>query len=318
MVNAIQDADIKLLRMFRTIAQCGGFAAAQAKLNASQSTISTQMAQLEARLGVRLCERGHGRFALTEHGQNVLKASDRLFAALEDFRSDVHEAQRQVVGELRLGLIDNTITNPECRIRDALASFSCRAPDATAYLYIGHAPELEEQVMDGRLHLAVGLFPRRVQNLQYAALFDEEHLLYCGSSHPLYEKPDAAMSTDDLANANYAGWKLSDIDTSFCRVMQMNEVASSTHMEGIAYLVMAGIALAYLPTHYASYWAEQGLMRPVLQQQTRRRVTFDVIVPNRKRLPLLTRTFLEELKPVTGRGELPEGTATVRSVRAGA
>jgi hypothetical protein len=42
---------------------------------------------------------------------------------------------------------------------------------------------------------------------------------------------------------------------------------------------------------------EQGLMRPVLQQQTGRVVSFDVIVPNRKRLPLLTRTILEELKP---------------------
>ena len=56
MLGALTDSDIKLLRVFYVIAQCGGFSAAQAQLNLSQSAISTRMAQLEARLGCRLHE----------------------------------------------------------------------------------------------------------------------------------------------------------------------------------------------------------------------------------------------------------------------
>ena len=48
MLGLVQDADIRLLRVFHTIAECGGFSRAQAKLNLSQSAISTHMTQLQA------------------------------------------------------------------------------------------------------------------------------------------------------------------------------------------------------------------------------------------------------------------------------
>ena len=61
----LYDVDLKLLRVFETIVKCGGFSAAQAALNVGQSTISEQMTQLEARLGVKLCQRGRSGFRLT-------------------------------------------------------------------------------------------------------------------------------------------------------------------------------------------------------------------------------------------------------------
>lgn len=56
-MKQLQDVDLKLLRVFMTIVKCGGFSAAQATLNMSQSSISEQMTNLETRLGVTLCER---------------------------------------------------------------------------------------------------------------------------------------------------------------------------------------------------------------------------------------------------------------------
>ena len=81
-LGSIQDADIRLLRIFHTIAVCGGFSRAQAKLNLSQSSISTHMSELETRMGTRLCERGHGTFELTDDGRAVLMAAEKLFAAV--------------------------------------------------------------------------------------------------------------------------------------------------------------------------------------------------------------------------------------------
>ena len=60
----LHDVDLKLLRVFATIVKCGGFSAAQAALNAGQSTISEQMSHLETRLGVKLCQRGRSGFRL--------------------------------------------------------------------------------------------------------------------------------------------------------------------------------------------------------------------------------------------------------------
>ncbi len=102
MLGQLHDSDINLLRVFRIIAEHGGFSAAQAELNTSQATISTQIKQLEIRIGRRLCQRGQSGFQLTEAGEVVLGASERLFASIDEFRSQVLEPFRELRGDLRL------------------------------------------------------------------------------------------------------------------------------------------------------------------------------------------------------------------------
>ena len=63
--RSIADIDVKLLRVFCTIVECDGFSQAQSELNLSRSTISTHMANLETRVGFKLCSRGRAGFALT-------------------------------------------------------------------------------------------------------------------------------------------------------------------------------------------------------------------------------------------------------------
>ena len=56
------EADVRALRFFCSVSDCGGFAPAQAVLGLAQSTISDRMAALEGVLGVPLCERGRRGF----------------------------------------------------------------------------------------------------------------------------------------------------------------------------------------------------------------------------------------------------------------
>ena len=295
MLGSIQDADIKLLKIFHTIAECGGFSLAQAKLNLSQSAISTHMSQLETRLGTRLCERGHGVFKLTDDGRAVLTAAEKLFAALEDFRIEVSESQNQLRGELRIGFIDNSVTHPTGRITRALKQFTDRAPDVCISVYVGGAIELEEQVMDGRLHLAIGLFHHRVSNLEYCPLFEEEHLLYCGADHPFFSLPDNELTDEVLAASNYVSWGYVESLPHWESPFTFNDTASSPYIEGTAFLVLSGRYLAYLPTHYARLWTNENKMRAVLPEKTKRTASFHLITSKSTRLPQLTLAFLEEL-----------------------
>ena len=64
MFSQLTDLDLRLIRVFLAIVDAGGVSPAQATLNVGQSTISTQLATLETRLGYRLCERGRGGFSL--------------------------------------------------------------------------------------------------------------------------------------------------------------------------------------------------------------------------------------------------------------
>ena len=64
----VSDFDIRLLRIFRSVVECGGFSAAETVLGIGRSAISQQMSDLEQRLGLRLCQRGRAGFSLTEVG----------------------------------------------------------------------------------------------------------------------------------------------------------------------------------------------------------------------------------------------------------
>ena len=67
----LMDYDLRLLRIFKTTVECGGFSSAVTELGISRSTISVHMSNLEARMKLKLCVRGRSGFALTEAGQAV-------------------------------------------------------------------------------------------------------------------------------------------------------------------------------------------------------------------------------------------------------
>ena len=182
----LHDVDLKLLRVFTTIVRCGGFSAAQAALNAGQSTISEQMTHLETRLGVKLCQRGRSGFRLTEQGVAIHEATLRLLSAVESFCLDADVLKQHISGKLNLGIIDSTLTDPVSPLPRTTQRFVSRGHDAHLHIYIGAPAELEERVLDGRLHLAIGHFPLRVPGLSYLPLYDEALGLYCGRRHPLF------------------------------------------------------------------------------------------------------------------------------------
>ena len=104
---ALSKADLHLLYVFCTVAEVRGFSAAQITLNVSASTISRQIADLETRLGMRLCQRGRKGFRLTDKGEIVYAASHKLFAALDQFSETVDGTRGKLVGRLTVATVDN-------------------------------------------------------------------------------------------------------------------------------------------------------------------------------------------------------------------
>lgn len=74
------------LRALATVAREGSFSAAARKLGRVQSAISTSMANLEAQLGVPLWDRSTKVATLTEQGQAVLAAAQRVLGEVDDLR----------------------------------------------------------------------------------------------------------------------------------------------------------------------------------------------------------------------------------------
>ena len=295
MIAALRDIDLKLLQVFRAIVDSGGFSAAQATLNTSASRISTQMAELESRLGMRLCDRGRVGFSLTEEGRAVYEESEKLFMAIEDFRLSISEKQKRLAGEVRLGLIDGLITNESFRIPQAIRAFKQRDNDVTFDLQIDPAPALESGVLDGRLHMAVGYFHHRVSSLTYRPLFGEVHHLYCGSRHPLFEKSDREISAADLDAYDYANRRYFESEGELASDFGTRGSAASDNMEALTVLILSGVYLAFLPTNCAQCWVERGEIRAILPNETRQKATLHVITRRGVKQPRVVDTFLQDL-----------------------
>ena len=157
-LNRLSDIDLRLLRIYKTVVEAGGFAAAEVGLNISRAAISMAMSDLETRLGLRLCQRGRAGFSVTESGQRVYEAILQLFASIEGFRTQVNALHDQLKGDLNIGIADNLVTLPHMKITDALRQLKLKATDIGINISMMAPNEIEKAVLDGRLH--VGAIPR--------------------------------------------------------------------------------------------------------------------------------------------------------------
>ena len=167
----VSDFDIRLLRIFRSVVECGGFSAAETVLGIGRSAISQQMSDLEQRLGLRLCQRGRAGFSLTEEGREVYQSALQLLSALESFRTEVNGLHQHLRGELIIGLTDNLVTLPHMRITHALAQLKERGPDVQIQIRMIAPNEVEQGVLDGRLHVGVVPQASALSGLEYQPLY---------------------------------------------------------------------------------------------------------------------------------------------------
>lgn len=294
-INQVHDVDLKLLRVFEAVVRCGGFSAAQAELNVGQSTISAQIGQLEVRLGARLCERGRGGFRLTEQGAAAHAAAQRLLSAIDHFRIEADQLKRTIAGTLNLGVIDNTVNDELSPLRDAIQLFSTRGRDVEINIYVGMPSELEQRVLDGRLHIAVGHFPFRVPGLASTALYQEEHGLFCNSQHPL-AKPDlpAHAMNEGLRSAHIVARSyLRRRDLNLLRVDAAASTADSVEAQAI--LILSTDCVGFMPLHYGAPWVTAGKMKQLIPDRMILQSEFCAIT-RRVSLPMLVRSFLSHLE----------------------
>ena len=295
MIRSFQGSDLNLLRVFLAVVENGGFSAAELALNSRVSRISSQMADLEARLGVQLCHRGRSGFSLTREGRVIFEEAERLFLAIDDFRLKASETQKRLAGEGRLGLCDNLVTNPDVKVSEAIARFKHRDNNVHFDLRIETPLGLETGVLTGRLHLAIGLFHHRVQTLHYEPLTREFHYLYCGRKHPLYSVSDRRITADKLLEFDYANRRQAETEGELASEFGTRGSATSDDMEALTFLILSGVYLAYLPRESARQWVERGDIRPILPDELRQEATLHLVTRRGVQHGRAVKTFIRDL-----------------------
>jgi DNA-binding transcriptional LysR family regulator len=262
-LGRLSDIDLRLLRVFRAVVDCGGMAAAELELNIGTSTVSRHVKDLETRLGLTLCRRGRGGFALTPEGEKIYEQTTQLLAATDAFRARVDEIHQRMGGELHIAVFDKTVGNPACHIAQAIALFTEQAPEVGLNLHVATLNAIERGVLDGQYQLGIIPGHRSSDALDYAHLFDETMHLYCGAGHGLFDKDCKGLDWSDMRKQPFAGLGYHSPNMEFSLRERLPRRATGFDQESIATLILSGKFLGFLPDHYARSFVEAGHMRAV-------------------------------------------------------
>ncbi|OXY80858.1 LysR family transcriptional regulator [Oceanimonas doudoroffii] len=293
-LSQVTDFDLRLLRLFKVVAESGSFSAAESALGITRSAVSLQMSDLEKRLGMRLCQRGRAGFALTDEGREVLRAGEVLLTAVENFRGEVNQINNQLRGELNIGIVNNLVTQPHMSITRALKALRERSDEIRINISMSTPGEIERGLFDGRLHVGAIPLNTPLSGLDYSLLYEEHASLYCSHEHPFFHEEhgldDERLGAVDAVVPSY---RMTEQAIELHRMLHCTATASDR--EGIAFLILTGSYIGYLPDHYAAKWVAKGQMKALCPE----RLFFDsrlAIVTRKGRRPnLLLETFLNSL-----------------------
>ena len=297
-LGQLSDMDIRLLRVFKSVVECGGMAAAELELNIGVSTVSRHIKDLETRLGLSLCRRGRAGFALTAEGQQIYLETLRLLSGVDAFRSRVDEIHQRMGGELHIAVFDKTASNPQAHIGAAIALLAAQAPDVSLHLHVAPLNAIERGVLDGQFQ--VGIIPghRSSDTLAYEALFNEAMFLYCGCRHALFTASLAQEPADwdSLRHQAFAGLGYHSPNMELSQQVRLQRQATGYDQESIATLILSGQFLGFLPDHYAQAFVQNGQMRAVNPAVFQYQCRFFSIVRASPQPARVTRAFQDCLR----------------------
>lgn len=266
MLGRVNDIDLRLLRVFVSVVEAGGFSLATARLNVAESTISTHMSDLETRLGIRLCERGRGGFRITQRGLEVYQETLELFDRMDKYRERLALVKTHVGGTSRIGIADSIMSHEDLPISQWIAHLTDQNPDMAIEIIMDTPRGLERKLLDDELHCAIAPEHRRIAGMDFHPLAIERNLFYCGKNHPLFDLADEDITVEMIeAEGTIARGYIDRFDVDFFQPDSHRAVVHQ--IEAAAILILSGRHLGFLPTHFARSHISAGQMRPLKPEE---------------------------------------------------
>jgi len=155
--------DTKLAQTFLLACQSGSMRSAAEALGIEPSSVSRQIAQLEAQLAIQLVERGRRGVRATEAGKLLLQYLHNQMVELETVMSEFDALRGLRRGQIDIAIGDGFISD---FVSNALAEFSKSYPGVSYRLQSGSTAHVEHQVREDLAHFGLAYNARADQGLR--------------------------------------------------------------------------------------------------------------------------------------------------------
>ncbi len=267
---------LRQLQYLVAVADTGRFGEAARRVHVSQPSLSAQIAEMEAQLGIVLVERGRMGAVLTPAGGELVRRARSILRDVEELRSVARIGAGELSGRLSLGVLPSVgpyllpLATRQIHARYPRLRFSVREERTV---------DLDDHLQAGKLDVILST-PEDHAHTCHEPLF-WERLYIC----PPPEDP-LASATGPVALSDLAGHELLTLgqghrlDTIIRRIAEASGARVSSEYEGtsldaIRQMAELGAGVAVLPSLYALTEGrrDRGLIvRPIDDRLARRQI----------------------------------------------
>jgi len=141
--------DLRTIQTYICLAENGSFTQTARELNYAQSTVTTQIQQLEKELGYRLFDRVGRSISLTAMGKEFLTYAYELRRIMEQAAALDRDPAR-LHGTLRIGVLESLLFSV---MPEVIPQFRAKYPHVQLQIKMGQTTELVRQLKENKLDL---------------------------------------------------------------------------------------------------------------------------------------------------------------------
>jgi len=253
--------EVRHFKLIATIADAGSLTRAAERLCLTQSALSHQLKEIEGQLQTKLFDRVNKRLVLNGAGNILLRSSRSIIELIEKTRKDINRHLVGETGEIRLSTQCYTCYH---WLPEIIKKFQSEYPNVEITIRTNGPKRPIEEVLAGKLDLAIVYTKLENRNLEYTELFTDELVAVVPSSSPLsakaFLKPtdfvDQAFYT---ASPNFEEGKF-NVDFLKASNVRPKKVVYVQLTEAILQMVRAGLGITVITKWLMKpYLGDQGL-----------------------------------------------------------
>ncbi|MCR4851692.1 MAG: LysR family transcriptional regulator [Lachnospiraceae bacterium] len=252
---------ITQLGTFIKIIEMNSFSAAADSLGYAQSTVTTQIKQLEDELDCVLFERLGKKIVVTSSGERLLPYAEKMLQLERDIRLDVSDEENPA-GILKLGVSESLCISRFPRI---LMEFNSRNPKTEIRIQFVTHENIPDLLQKGELDLVYTLNPL-IEDEKVEVLHSKREKLgfYASPEYPMAGKTIREEDLKDVPllltgyNCNFKHMLISDLESKGISPKIILETSSKEILKQFA---INGLGIAFIPDMTSENEVKNGRLR---------------------------------------------------------
>lgn len=159
--------ELRALQYFLVVAREENITKASQLLHLTQPTLSRQIMQLEAELGVKLFHRSNHSIILTEDGMRLKRRAQEILSLADKTKQDFQKEKVPFIGEIAIGSGEFLNTG---YVAGIMAAFKKQYPLIRYTIYSGNADGIKDNIERGLLDIGIMMEPIDIRKYDFISL----------------------------------------------------------------------------------------------------------------------------------------------------